>query len=98
MGIPMMGRSVIMPQRIIDVRGILVSLLGVSPLESDDELGMVRGSSVRLECLRSKFFNVTDSTLDKRIEYTAKAYLLYLVSCTFFSDKSGMISLATRVV
>ena len=38
-----------------------VSLLGVSPQEAADELGMVRGSSVRLKYLRSNFFNVTDS-------------------------------------
>jgi len=48
-GTSVMGRSVKLPQRIIDARGMLVSLLGVSPQEADDELGMVWGTSVRLE-------------------------------------------------
>ena len=68
---------------------MLVSLLSVSPQEADDELGMVRGSAVRLELLRSKFFNVTDSASDRRIDCAVRAYLLYLVGCTLFSDKSG---------
>jgi len=88
-GISVMDRSVNMPERITDARWMLVSLLSVSPQEADDELGMVWGSSVRLEWLRSKFFNVTDSASDRRIDYAVKAYLLYLVGCTLFSDKSG---------
>ena len=48
-GIPMMGHSVKLPQRITDTREMLVSLLGVSPQQVDDKLGMVRGTSVRLE-------------------------------------------------
>ena len=39
-GIPMIGRSVKMPQRITNARVILVSLLGMSPQEADDELVM----------------------------------------------------------
>ena len=69
---------------------MLVSLLVVSPQEADDELGMVRGSSVRLEWLRSNFSNIMDFALDRHIQCTARAYLLYLVGCTLFSDKSGM--------
>ena len=44
-GITVMGHSMKLPQRITDTRGMLVSLLGVSPQEADDELGMVRGTS-----------------------------------------------------
>jgi len=40
-GIPMMGHSVKIPQRITDTREMLVSLLGVSPQEVDDKLGMI---------------------------------------------------------
>ena len=40
-GISVMGCSVNMPQRTTDAMGMFVSLLGVSPQEADDELGMV---------------------------------------------------------
>ena len=59
-GILVMGRSVNLSQRITDSRELLVSLLGVSPGEVKDELGLVQGNSVRLEWFRSKFCNVTD--------------------------------------
>ena len=48
-GIPMMGRSVSLPQRITDSGELFISLLGVSSGEARDELGFVRGNSVRLE-------------------------------------------------
>ena len=50
-GIPVMGRSVSLPQRITDSQELLVSLLDVSPGEAKDELGLVPGNSVRLEWL-----------------------------------------------
>ena len=50
-GIPVMGRSVNMPQRINDAREMLVSLLGVSPREATAELGLVQCTSVSLEWL-----------------------------------------------
>jgi len=67
---------------------MLVSLLGVSPQEADDELDIVWSNSVRLEWLQSDLFNVTNSALDKHIQCAARAYLLYFVGCTIFSDKS----------
>jgi len=87
--ISVMGCLVNTPQRITDVFELVVSLLGVSTREATDELGLVWGNSVRLEWLRSKFFDVTDANLDRRIECTIRAFLLYLVGCTLFSDKSG---------
>jgi len=42
--------------RVMNARWMFVSLLSVSPQEADDELGMIQGSSVRLEWLRFKFF------------------------------------------
>ena len=50
-GILVMDFSVKLPQRITDATGMLVSLLGVSPQEADNEFGIVRGSSARLEWL-----------------------------------------------
>jgi len=41
-GIPVIGHFVSLSQRITDSRELLVSLLGVSPGESLDELGLIR--------------------------------------------------------
>ena len=48
-GTTVMDRSVNMPQRMTDAREMLVSLFGVSPRETHDELELVRGTSVRLK-------------------------------------------------
>ena len=87
-GIPVMGRSVNMPQRITDTQGMLVSLLGVSPQEAADKLGMVRGSPVRLESIRSKFSNVIDSA-----SIDILSALPELISCIW----SVALSSVTRV-
>ena len=63
-GIPVMGRYVSLRQRITDSQELLVSLLGVSPGEAKDELGLAQGNSVRLEWLRSKFCNIKDDASD----------------------------------
>jgi len=76
-GIPVMGRSVNIPQRMIDARGMLVSLVGVSPRDAQDELGLVCGTSIKLEWLRFKFSNVTDADSRRHIQCAARAYLLY---------------------
>ena len=55
----------------------------------EDELGMIRGTSVRLEWLSSRFSNVTDVDTEVRIKCAVRAYLLHLVGYTLFSDKSG---------
>ena len=60
----------------------------MSPGEAKDELGLVRDNSVQLEWHCSKFCNVTDDASDKHNECAARAYLLYLVGCTLFNDKS----------
>jgi len=88
-GIAVMGRSVSRPQILTDAKDMLVNLLGVSEQDARDELGLVRGSSVRLEWLRFKFSYVTDAHSGRQIHCAARAYLLYLLGCTLFSDKSG---------
>jgi len=59
---------------------MLVRLLDVSQQDAQDELGMIRGYSIRSKWLCFKFFDVCDA---------AMAYLLYLVGCIIFADKSG---------
>ena len=64
-------------------------LLGMSPRDAHDELGMVRETSVRLEWLRSKFSDITNVDSERCIQCATRAHLLYLVGCTLFSVKSG---------
>lgn len=53
-----------------------------------EELQAVRGMFMRLECLRSLFCKVTDFNDPGQIECATKGYLLFLLGCTLFADKS----------
>ena len=53
-----------------------------------DELGMIRGTYIRLEWLHFLFSNVTGADTKVPIKCAVRAYFLYLVGCTLFSDKS----------
>ena len=50
----------------------------------------VHGQSVRLEWLKSHFHAVSYRDSHHRIECAARGYLLFLLGCTLFVDKSGM--------
>ena len=52
-------------------------------------LGLIWGTSVRLEWLRANFSNVTDADTEVWIKCAVRDYLLYLVGCTLSSDKNG---------
>ena len=49
----------------------------------------MRGQSVRLEWLRERFADVSEDDGHKMVDRTVRAYLLYLLGCTLFIDKSG---------
>ena len=63
--------------------------LGVTSQQAHEELAAVRGSSVRLEWLRDLFGAMTDAEPKEHIRHAARAYMLYLLGCTLFTDKSG---------
>ena len=87
-GISIVGRSV-NPPLVEDAMELLMRTLEVTRRVAEDELGMICGTYVRLEWLRSRFSNVTDADTEARIKCAARAYLLYLVGCTLLSDKNG---------
>jgi len=66
----------------------LMRTLGLTRRAVDYKLGLVWGTSVRLEWLRTDFSNVIDADKEVWIKCIVKAYLLYLIGCTLFSDKS----------
>ncbi|RWR76121.1 serine/threonine-protein phosphatase 7 long form isoform X1 [Cinnamomum micranthum f. kanehirae] len=92
LAIPVTGRFVAYHGRMSyhDVHSLFVDTLGVDPNEANDELQQVLGQSVRLEWLRGRFSYITDEDEDDMIDCAVRAYLLYLLGCTLFLDKSGI--------
>lgn len=90
LGIPITGRSV-SAATLTDQQAyaLVVVALGVDDAEETEELSSAMGQSVKLEWLRSKFSGCKDSDTEESIAYAARAYLLFLLGCTLFSDKSG---------
>ncbi|XP_028111755.1 protein MAIN-LIKE 2-like [Camellia sinensis] len=90
LGLPIVGKSVSIPD-VTDHHGVtlLVYGLGITERAAHEEVSSAGGNSVRLEWLRSQFAGVTDSNPEEAIQCAARAYLLFLLGCTLFSDKSG---------
>lgn len=89
LGIPIIGKAVSVEQLSFERSKTLVEHgLGVTS-QAHEELVGVRGSSVRLEWLRDLFGDVTDADPEEHIRHAARAYLLYILGCTLFTDKSG---------
>ncbi|KAJ1439533.1 Aminotransferase-like, plant mobile domain [Sesbania bispinosa] len=85
--IPVHGRFFFLPSLGKDeAKELLVTLLGVSYSDAHEEIEYTRGPSVRLNWLRSVYENKVD---ENRLSYAARAYLLHLVGCTIFTDKSA---------
>lgn len=67
---------------------LLYRTLGVRVAEAREELRSFRGCSVRLKWLRSRFQGVTNASDPEVIKHSVRAYLLYLLGCTLFTDKT----------
>ena len=65
---------------------IMMTLLGVDRAMASDELNYCRGAQVRLSWLRDLYNSCCDNQL---WEFAARAYLLHLVGCTIFANKSA---------
>ncbi|KAK9128096.1 hypothetical protein Syun_016893 [Stephania yunnanensis] len=70
---------------------MVLKLLGVSVDEAEEEVNISKGLTVRKCWLKSRWCPkaVSRPTNYRPVECTARAYLLYLLSCTVFADKSG---------
>ncbi|RWR80339.1 serine/threonine-protein phosphatase 7 long form isoform X1 [Cinnamomum micranthum f. kanehirae] len=91
-GIPVTGRTVSYNDRMAceEAQALLVDALRVEPIEThDDQLIQVRGQSDKLEWLRERFGEMSDDNGEEMIDCAVRAYLLYLLGCTLFTDKSG---------
>ena len=71
---------------------LLESGLGVDRATASAELRVARGGVVRMAWIKRVCQDVTPRSSVDEVECAARGYLLYLLGCTLFSDKS-----ATRV-
>ncbi|KAG5561911.1 hypothetical protein RHGRI_004828 [Rhododendron griersonianum] len=65
---------------------LLMDLLGVT---EDVATNAIKGNSVKLSWLEMNFKEVNETDTDERVVCCARAYLLYVIGCTLFCDKSG---------
>ena len=77
------------PLRVDDANALLVELLGTTDVEASREKEQCRSPSVRLLWLRDNFSTITDVSSNDDIEFATRAFLLHLVGCTLFADKSA---------
>ncbi|KAK1272107.1 hypothetical protein QJS04_geneDACA023485 [Acorus gramineus] len=64
--------------------------LGVPLVKAQDELRVYNSSAVRLVWLRDQFAYKSVGLSDDHIDCAVRAYLLFLLGCTLFSDKTGI--------
>ncbi|KAJ1433007.1 Aminotransferase-like, plant mobile domain [Sesbania bispinosa] len=69
-----------------DAKELLVSALKVSHAEAATETEITKGAYVRLSWLRDVYKSNIES---QNLNAAARAYLLHLVGCTIFADKSA---------
>ncbi|KAK9087119.1 hypothetical protein Syun_029513 [Stephania yunnanensis] len=74
-----------------DAIKLVSKLLGVSIEDAEEEVNIGKGLTVRKCWLKSRWCPKAGArnTTYPPVECTARAYLLYLLSCTLFADKSG---------
>ncbi|MQM03878.1 hypothetical protein Taro_036669 [Colocasia esculenta] len=80
MRLPIYGDAVV-GDTSLDWTDVCMSLLGDLP-------GMMRRGSVKLSWLRERFTVIADDALVEVVRQHARAYLLHLLGCTVFSDKT----------
>ncbi|XP_028122207.1 protein MAIN-LIKE 2-like [Camellia sinensis] len=88
LGLPIVGKFM---RKLSERRAIalVVNTLEIDEQEVTHEMYSAGDNSVRLEWLRAYFHNVTDNDSMERIACVDRAYLLFLLGCSLFSDKTG---------
>ncbi|PRQ32170.1 putative protein-serine/threonine phosphatase [Rosa chinensis] len=93
LGIPIQGDSISVPEGVrLDktyYASLLSSTLGVTIDEAKNEMSRYGGNGVTLEWLRLRFQSVSDDSSLEFIEFAARGFLLYILGCTLFVDKTG---------
>ncbi|KAK1278810.1 hypothetical protein QJS04_geneDACA016635 [Acorus gramineus] len=86
-----MGRAVSKPVIIKteEVVKLVHRALHLNPTDISVELETFNGRSVKLSWLKDNLAKKTSSMPTHSIECTVRGYLLYLLGCTIFADKTG---------
>ncbi|XP_028070431.1 protein MAIN-LIKE 1-like [Camellia sinensis] len=89
LGLSIVAKSISM-RKLSERRAVtlVVNTLEIDEQEVRHEMSTAGSNSVRLEWLRARFHNVTDNDSMERIACAGRAYLLFLLGCTLFSDKT----------
>ena len=69
-----------------EVKDLLIELLGVLETKANKELKESRGPQVRMSWLREVY---EQCCIDGSWEYVVRAFLLYVLGCTIFANKSA---------
>ena len=99
--IPITGRSVSVPHHLIssEASDLLCRLLGISLDVAAQQIRENRGPYVKLDWLKKTFMHLLNSVSNEKIEHIIRAYLLFLLGCTIFVDKSGtLVSVAYLIL
>ena len=91
--IPITGRSVSVPHHLTsgEASDLLYRLLGISVDVAAQQIRENRGPYVKLDWLKKLFMHLPNSVSNEEIEHITRAYLLFLLGCTIFVDKSGTL-------
>ncbi|XP_028123334.1 protein MAIN-LIKE 1-like [Camellia sinensis] len=90
LGIPVIGKPVSCKKLSnVNAANLLVEALGVIIDEANVALKVAQGQSIKVESLRQRFGSVSNADNDNTIDCAARAYLLYLLGCTLFANKTG---------
>ncbi|MCL7034271.1 hypothetical protein MKW94_022542 [Papaver nudicaule] len=71
-----------------EAREILRRTLGIDEQKIVDELGVCRGDRVRMKWLMENLAGKQHQSEDE-IDFAVRGYLLFLLGCTIFTDKTG---------
>ncbi|KAG5541298.1 hypothetical protein RHGRI_021212 [Rhododendron griersonianum] len=90
LGIPVRGLAVYTEDERTP-KQLLMDFLGLSGEVAENTIASnaVKGYAVKLSWLEMNFKEVSETDTDERVVCYARAYLLYVIGCTLFCDKSG---------
>lgn len=91
LGIPVIGTPIQVDLARLsnrEAKTLLTETSGVTVEEAQVELDRARGQAMKMEWLRLRFSRVTNAWSDDQIGYANRGYLLYILGCTLFADKT----------
>ena len=98
--IPIIGRSVSVLHHLTsnETSDLLHRILGILLDVVAQQIRENWGSFVKLNWLKRTFMHMPNSVLNEEIEHISRVYLLFLLGCTLFVDKSGTLVLVAYLI